>query len=87
MVCLKFIKTTVFKGENCNYCEGCDLSQSEPISWQVKPADLVVCIDWKSNDRFRRDVIANSQSASARIAEIQKQESCYLVTCLGKMKN
>jgi len=72
IICLKFIKSTVFKGENENYCEGCDLSQAEPISWQIKPADLIVCIDWRGSDRYRRDYISNTKSATSRIAELQK---------------
>jgi hypothetical protein len=85
IVCLKFLKTTVLKGENDNYCEGCDLSQSEPISWQVKPADVIICIDWRGPDRYRKNIISNSESAQMTVAELQKQEECSLASCLSKL--
>lgn len=60
IVCYKFLKSVVFKGENDSYCEGCKISQTEPISWQIKPADLMVCIDWRGPERFREDIIINT---------------------------
>lgn len=60
------------------------MSQSDPILWQVKPADLMVCIDWRGSDRYLRNFISNSESADARVAELQKKEECSLAACLNK---
>lgn len=67
------------------YCEGCQLSQTEPISWQVKPADLLICVDWLGIDRFKGNVITESPSYTKKSIEIKKQEDS-LVKCLDLMK-
>jgi hypothetical protein len=61
-ICFKFLKGKIFKGEGDNYCEGCTLSQSEPITWQIKVADIVVCVDWKGFGWWRNDVVKQHSS-------------------------
>lgn len=62
-VCFKFLKGTVSRSESEIYCVGCPLaSGSEPISWQAKPADLVVYVMWKDTLRLKKDVIFNHSS-------------------------
>ena len=61
-ICFKFLKSHVFQGEEATYCSGCELSPHEPISWQIKVADVMVCIDWKGLDLFKKDVIKDHSS-------------------------
>jgi hypothetical protein len=61
-ICFKFLKSLVFKGESDSFCEGCPLSQADPIVWQIKVSDLIVCIDWKKIDCTKKDIIRDHSS-------------------------
>ena len=67
------------------YCEGCQLSQTEPISWLVKPADLLICVDWLAIDRYKCNIINESPSYIKKSREFKKQEDS-LIKCLDYMK-
>ena len=45
----------VYKGESDKYCTGCEFSETDPISWQVKCTDLFLCVDWKYGNK-RKDM-------------------------------
>lgn len=83
-ICFKFLKSVIFKGENELYCEGCPLSQVDPISWQVKPADLLICVDWIGPDRFVRDIVRPTNSLNSKATELKSQEET-LVNCISRL--
>ncbi len=63
----------VFKGESELYCSGCSFVQGDPIIWQVRPADLLVFVDWRGADRMRSDVIVDSPSVKERVSDQQSK--------------
>lgn len=46
-ICFRFVKDCVYKGESDTFCTGCKISEADPISWQVKCTEIMVCVDWK----------------------------------------
>lgn len=61
-ICFKFLKTRVLKGETESLCEGCVLSYSEPVSWQIKASDVMVCIDWKDINKMKKNLVKDHSS-------------------------
>lgn len=54
LICYKFVKSVIYKGESENYCEGCVLPNDDPISWQIMVEDLVIAVDWRTNKSFTK---------------------------------
>lgn len=84
-ICFKFLKSQVFHGENETYCNGCELSTSEPISWQIKVADVMVCVDWKKMDYFKKDIVRDHSSYVNLVAQ-KKNDVETLENCLKTMR-
>lgn len=61
---------------------GCPLSQSEPISWQIKVADVMVCIDWKGFGFWRTDAV-REHSSLINLISSKKKEVIDLRDCLN----
>ena len=54
-ICFRFVKDAVYKGEGDTFCTGCKISESDPISWQVKCTEIMVCVDWKKAAKSKLD--------------------------------
>lgn len=81
VICFKFLKTKVLPGEKDTYCSGCDLSMTEPISWQLKVSDIMVAIDWKDISKIKKDVIFDHPSYANMNME-KKLDILNLKSCL-----
>ena len=63
LVCHKIHKTKIFTGEKDYYCTGCKLKEDQnPITWQIKVHNCMVCIDWHGLDKFKKNIIKDHKS-------------------------
>lgn len=84
-ICFKFLKSEIFQGEKETFCNGCELSASEPISWQIKISDVMICVDWKKIDSFKKNVIRDHSSYANQIAE-KRNDIETISNCLEILK-
>lgn len=82
LVCYKFVKSFIYKGESENFCDGCPLKNDDPICWQISVNDLIVAVDWKTTWSFRKDVIKNDISY-LNVSGKRKKE-ITIMKCLEK---
>lgn len=86
LICYKFVKSHIFKGESESYCEGCNLSNNEPITWQIIVTDLVIAVDWKNTWSYRKDVV-KSDSSFLNLSAKRKKDLETIESCLEKTLN
>lgn len=78
-ICFRFVKDVVYKGESDTYCSGCKVSESDPISWQVKCTEIMVCVDWKKSSSSQSDEdVVKMHSTLANLSGSCKGQSSAL---------
>jgi hypothetical protein len=84
LICYKFVKSVINKGESEQYCQGCSLNLEEPICWQIMSNDLVVAVDWKNPWCYKTNVFRNHSSflnmSGKRRKDIETVEGCIART-------
>lgn len=87
-ICFRFVKDVVYKGEENTFCTGCKVSEKDPISWQVKCTETVICVDWKKNANFKtEEELTKHHPSLLNLMDESKANPMTLKACLDRFQS